>query len=46
MKRALSEFYVSPVKTTIPLQMQILHNQSFARGEVDTGFVERELLGR
>jgi acetyl-CoA carboxylase, biotin carboxylase subunit len=46
MKRALSEFYVSPVKTTIPLQIQILHNQSFARGEVDTGFVERELLGR
>jgi acetyl-CoA carboxylase biotin carboxylase subunit len=46
MKRALSEFYVSPVKTTIPLQLQILHNQSFARGEVDTGFVERELLGR
>jgi acetyl-CoA carboxylase, biotin carboxylase subunit len=46
MKRALSEFHVSPVKTTIPLQMQILHNQSFARGEVDTGFVERELMGR
>jgi acetyl-CoA carboxylase, biotin carboxylase subunit len=46
MKRALSEFHVSPIKTTIPLQMQILHNQSFARGEVDTGFVERELMGR
>jgi acetyl-CoA carboxylase, biotin carboxylase subunit len=46
MKRALGEFEVSPVKTTIPLQLQILNNQSFARGEVDTGFVERELLGR
>jgi acetyl-CoA carboxylase biotin carboxylase subunit len=46
MKRALSEFHVSPVKTTIPLQLQILNNQSFARGEVDTGFVERELLAR
>jgi acetyl-CoA carboxylase, biotin carboxylase subunit len=46
MKRALGEFHVSPVKTTIPLQLQILHNQNFARGEVDTGFVERELLGR
>jgi acetyl-CoA carboxylase biotin carboxylase subunit len=46
MKRALGEFHVSPVKTTIPLQLQILNNQNFARGEVDTGFVERELLGR
>ena len=46
MKRALGEFYVSPIKTTIPLQLQILHDQSFARGEVDTGFVERELMGR
>jgi hypothetical protein len=26
--------------------LQIMHNQNFARGEVDTGFVERELLGR
>ena len=31
MKRALSEFHMSPMKTTIPLQMQILHNQSFAQ---------------
>jgi acetyl-CoA carboxylase biotin carboxylase subunit len=46
MRRALGEFHVSPVKTTIPLLMQIMHNQNFARGEVDTGFVERELLGR
>jgi acetyl-CoA carboxylase biotin carboxylase subunit len=46
MKRALSEFHVAPVKTTIPLQLQILNNESFARGEVDTGFVERELLGK
>jgi len=46
MKRALGEFHISPIKTTIPLLIQIMHNQSFARGEVDTGFVERELLGR
>jgi acetyl-CoA carboxylase, biotin carboxylase subunit len=46
MRRALVEFHVSPVKTTIPLLLQIMHNQNFARGEVDTGFVERELLGR
>jgi len=46
MRRALGEFHVSPVKTTIPLLLQIMHNQNFARGEVDTAFVERELLGR
>jgi len=46
MKRALGEFHVWPVKTTIPLLLQIMNNQNFARGEVDTGFVERELLGR
>jgi acetyl-CoA carboxylase biotin carboxylase subunit len=46
MKRALGEFHVSPIKTTIPLQLQILNNQNFVRGDVDTGFVERVLLGR
>jgi acetyl-CoA carboxylase biotin carboxylase subunit len=46
MKRALGEFHVSPIKTTIPLQLQIMGDQNFARGDVDTGFVERVLLGR
>ncbi len=46
MKRALGEFHVSPIKTTIPLQLQIMNNQNFLRGDVDTGFVERVLLGR
>jgi acetyl-CoA carboxylase biotin carboxylase subunit len=46
MKRALGEFHVSPIKTTIPLLMRIMQNEGFARGEVDTGFVERELLNR
>lgn len=46
MKRALGEFYVSPIKTTIPLQLQIMNDQNFLRGDVDTGFVERVLLGR
>ncbi|MGD0464754.1 MAG: acetyl-CoA carboxylase biotin carboxylase subunit [Tepidisphaeraceae bacterium] len=46
MKRALGEFHVRPIKTTIPLQLQIMNDQNFARGDVDTGFVERVLLGR
>jgi len=46
MKRALSEFHISPVKTTIPLHLQIMDNEYFKSGDVDTGFVERVLLGK
>ena len=46
MKRALSEFHIAPIKTTIPLQLQIMDNQHFQTGDVDTGFVERVLLGK
>jgi acetyl-CoA carboxylase biotin carboxylase subunit len=46
MRRALNEFHIAPIKTTIPLQLQILDNQHFKSGDVDTGFVERVLLGK
>src|SRR6476660_5051940 len=46
MKRALSEFHISPIKTTIPLHLQIMDNEYFRSGDVDTGFVERVLLGK
>ncbi len=46
MRRALSEFHIAPVRTTIPLHMQIMENKNFLSGEVDTGFVERVLLGK
>lgn len=46
MRRALSEFHIAPVKTTIPLHLQIMDNQFFQSGDVDTGFVERSLLGK
>jgi acetyl-CoA carboxylase biotin carboxylase subunit len=46
MKRALGEFHIAPTKTTIPLHLQIMDNQNFLRGDVDTGFVERSLLGK
>ncbi len=44
MKRALWEFHISPVKTTIPLHLQIMDNEFFRSGDVDTGFVERVML--
>src|SRR4051812_18939511 len=44
MKRALQEFHIAPIKTTIPLQLQIMDNPHFQSGDVDTGFIERVLL--
>jgi len=46
MKRALGEFHIAPIKTTIPLQLQIMDNRDFQSGQVDTGFVERVLLAK
>jgi acetyl-CoA carboxylase biotin carboxylase subunit len=46
MRRALTEFHVAPIKTTIPLLLQIMDNQSFRHGEVDTGFIERVMLSK
>jgi acetyl-CoA carboxylase biotin carboxylase subunit len=46
MKRALAEFHISPIKTTIPLHIQIMNNQNFITGDVDTGFIERVMLAK
>jgi len=41
MKRALAEFKIAPVRTTIPLYLEILSHRQFVKGNVDTGFIER-----
>jgi acetyl-CoA carboxylase biotin carboxylase subunit len=41
MRRALREFIIGPVKTTIPACLAILSHNLFVKGKVDTGFVER-----
>ena len=41
MKRCLSEFRISPIKTTIPLYLKILDHPDFISGRFDTGFVDR-----
>jgi len=43
MKRALAEFVIEPIKTTIPACRQILSNNMFVKSKIDTGFVERNL---
>ena len=46
MKRALQEFHIAPLKTTIPLHLKIMDDDHFKRGDVDTRFVERVLLAK
>jgi len=41
MRRALREFVIEPIKTTIPACLDILSHNLFVKGKVDTGFVER-----
>jgi acetyl-CoA carboxylase biotin carboxylase subunit len=41
MRRALSEFTVEGVKTTIPLHREIFNQSAFIEGRVDTTFIER-----
>jgi len=41
MRRALSEFQIGPIKTTIPLYQEIFSHKDFLKGKIDTGFVDR-----
>ncbi len=41
MRRALSEFVIEGIQTTIPLHREIFANAAFIEGQVDTTFVER-----
>jgi len=41
MARALSEYLITGIKTTIPFQAKIMENADFLRGNFDTGFVEK-----
>lgn len=45
-RRALAEFTVDGIKTTIPFQEQIIAHKDFAAGRYDTGFVERLIQER
>jgi acetyl-CoA carboxylase biotin carboxylase subunit len=43
MKRALAEFDIEGIKTTIPLHRRIMDDPGFVKGRVSTGFLERFL---
>ncbi|MBD3166696.1 acetyl-CoA carboxylase biotin carboxylase subunit [bacterium] len=42
MKRALTEYRIAGLRTTIPFGIFVMNNESFRKGEIDTGFVARE----
>jgi acetyl-CoA carboxylase biotin carboxylase subunit len=43
MRRALREFVVEGIKTTIPLHQQLFQTPAFVEGKVDTTFIDRFL---
>jgi acetyl-CoA carboxylase biotin carboxylase subunit len=42
MRRALREFVVEGIATTIPLHRELMSHSAFVEGRVDTTFIERE----
>jgi acetyl-CoA carboxylase, biotin carboxylase subunit len=45
MRRALSEFVIEGIKTTLPLHRRILEDPDFLKGHVSTTFLDRFLAG-
>jgi acetyl-CoA carboxylase biotin carboxylase subunit len=45
MQRALSEFHIAPIKTTVPFHLRLIENPLFLKGEVSTHFVQEMLKG-
>src|SRR5512145_1697002 len=41
MKRALSEYVVTGVKTTIPFHIRVMNNRHFIEGNFDTNFIDK-----
>jgi acetyl-CoA carboxylase biotin carboxylase subunit len=46
MKRALGEYHVGGIRTTIPFFLSVLDDEEFARGEIDTDYIARFLERR
>ncbi len=39
MKRALGEYVIKGIKTTIPFHLRVMNNEQFLSGEIHTGFI-------
>ena len=43
MRRALEEFRIEPIKTTIPLYLKVMDDPQFRAGDFNTDFIKRFL---
>jgi len=43
MRRALDEFYIAPIKTTIGLHLEVLNHPMFVKGDFSTHFLEKHM---
>jgi acetyl-CoA carboxylase biotin carboxylase subunit len=41
MRRALAEYVVGGIKTTLPFFREVMNDAEFVAGKLDTGFIER-----
>ncbi len=44
MARALDEYIIGGIRTTIPFHQKVMKNKDFKEGNVDTSFLERQVL--
>ena len=44
MRRALYEYLIEGIKTTIPFHLAVLHNKNFLKGDITTAFIERNKI--
>ncbi len=44
MRRALDEFIVEGIPTTIPFHKKVLENEHFLQGDIDTAFIAKHIL--
>ena len=44
MQRALDEYAITGIKTTIPFHQRVLSNSFFQKGEVSTDFIEKHMV--
>jgi len=44
MRRALGEYQIYPIKTTVPLYRNIMTNATFMEGNFDTDFVDKHIM--
>jgi len=44
MLRALQEYEIDGIKTTIPFHQEVLNNEHFIKGQFDTGFIAEHIM--